>query len=256
MTKTPGESLESSSSERTPKTGPLHPPAYCRPGVALMIAAIAYAVAAVLLIAFPFVQSLAERAPSWAGYVIDVTVLLAPLLIAVLVAGRVAAEGIGRATGVRHWRWFDPLLGIFVALDVRAIVELVDPTAGDLFGPFEQEITPELVAGVVFLVVGLVLVSPIVEELFFRGLMMRALDDALHDAGRLLRPLVALLVSTGTFMLLHMLPFTGGVSLGLVIGTFGVGLGCGILTVATGRLGAAIIAHVTFNGVGVLLLML
>jgi membrane protease YdiL (CAAX protease family) len=53
-----------------------------------------------------------------------------------------------------------------------------------------------------------------------------------------------------------MLPFTGGVSLGLVIGTFGVGLGCGILTVATGRLGAAIIAHVTFNGVGVLLLML
>jgi membrane protease YdiL (CAAX protease family) len=95
-----------------------------------------------------------------------------------------------------------------------------------------------------------------VEELFFRGLMMRALDDALHDAGRLLRPLVALLVSTGTFMLLHMLPFTGGVSLGLVIGTFGVGLGCGILTVVTGRLGAAIIAHVTFNGVGVLLLML
>ena len=55
---------------------------------------------------------------------------------------------------------------------------------------------------------------------------------------------------------LHALPWEGGVPIGLLVGTLAVGVGCGILTLVTGRLGAAIIAHVTYNAIGVGLLLL
>ena len=107
---------------------------------------------------------------------VDLVVLSAPLVAAVIVAGRLAADGIARATGIRRWRWTDAALGVLVALVVRAIVELVSPTTGSLFGPLET--TPDTTATVV-LVIGLVLVTPLVEELFFRGLVLRATQDAL-----------------------------------------------------------------------------
>ena len=112
-----------------------------------------------------------------------------------------------------------------------------------------------MIAQTVVLVVGIVLVTPVVEELFFRGLMLRALDDALAAAGRAIAGTVAVVVSSAVFVLLHTLPSGENVSVGLIVATLGVGVGCGILTLVTGRLGGAIVAHVVFNAIGVALLI-
>lgn len=251
MTKAPGES---------PGSSPFgEKPAYRRPGLALTIAAIGYVATVVLLFSHPAVQSSLASSPPWLRRLVDLAVLSAPLVVAVIVAGRFAADGIGRATGIRQWRWFDPVLGLLVAAEARALVELVAPTTGTLLGPLDTELTADVIAGAIVLVVGVVLISPLIEELFFRGLLLRAFDDALRDAGRIVGPVVALLVSTAAFSLLHMLPLSvqlsSGVSTGLLVGTLGVGIGCGILTYLTRRLGAAICAHVAFNAMGVWLLV-
>jgi membrane protease YdiL (CAAX protease family) len=97
-----------------------------------------------------------------------------------------------------------------------------------------------------FSVVALVLIvvvgAPIVEELFFRGLLLRSLE-------RRFGPTTALLGSSLLFGAVHLqlvqLP-------ALVL----FGLVAGWLTLRSGRLGPAIWTHVGFNGVTVLTLLL
>ena len=72
----------------------------------------------------------------------DLVVLSAPLVVAVVLAGRLAADGIARAVGIRRWTWMDAALGLLVALVARAVTELVAPTTGALLGPFDVEVTP------------------------------------------------------------------------------------------------------------------
>ena len=92
-------------------------------------------------------------------------------------------------------------------------------------------------AGVALLVAVVVVGAPVVEELFFRGLLLRAL------AGRIGRP-GAVGVSAVLFGLVHFEPLQLPV---LVL--FGVVLG--LLAVRTGRLGPSICAHAAFNAVAV-----
>ena len=209
-----------------------------------------------LLVTYPSARPSLHAWPQWTQRLTDLVVLSAPMLAAVLVAGRIAADGIGRATGIRPWRWIDPVLGVLAALVLRAIVELIQPTSGSLLGPLDVESTPDSVSGAVVLILGLVLVSPIVEELYFRGLLLRAMDDALRGTGRIAASLIALVVSTAAFTVLHVVPSGANVPVVLLAGTIAVGLGCGILTLVTGRLGAAIVAHVAFNAIGVALLLM
>lgn len=91
--------------------------------------------------------------------------------------------------------------------------------------------------GVVLLVAVVVVGAPVAEELFFRGLLLRAL------AGRIGAPW-AVLVSAVAFGLAHFEPLQLPV---LVL--FGVILG--ILATRTGRLGPCICAHAAFNAVAV-----
>jgi len=240
MTKTPGASPGSSSLR-----------GYSRPWVALGIAALGYVGTLLILTGYPGVRA-RVGAPGWVLAVLDLIVICAPLLVAVLAAGVWASSvGIARATGIRQWRGRDLLLGLGVGLVVRAIVELFAPTTGTLGGPFAA---PDLVTSVV-VILGAVLISPYIEEWFFRGLVLRALLDAGRGWGRVSAGIIAILVSTIAFMALHFLPWGSPVALGVLLGTLGVGLGCGILTVITGRLGAALVAHVVFNGIGVVLLV-
>lgn len=254
MTLTPGANPGSTSSGAV--ESPSRHRAYRRPGTALLIAAAGYVAAAGLLLAHQAVPTAFSAWPGWLQSLADLVILSAPLLVAIFIAGRVAADGVARGTGIHQWRWLDPMLGVLTSLVVRAVVELVAPTAGSLSGPFTMDAAAPAIAGTVVLVVGATFVSPVVEELFFRGLVLRALDDGLRGAGRIVAATTAVLVSTAAFVGLHVVAVGDAVPLGLIVSTIGVGLGCGILTVVTGRLGAAIIAHVTFNGIGVLLLLL
>lgn len=163
-------------------------------------------------------------------------------------AGAVAGSGgVARATGTRSWRWLDVVLGVGTGLALRAVIELMHPTSGS----FERV---EVTAVVAFVVVAVV-VSPTVEELFFRGLVVRALADALAGAGAVIASTAAILCSTAAFVGLHVAAFGDDVPVSLIIGTSLVGVGCGVLTLLTGRLGAALAAHAVYNLGGVVLLL-
>jgi membrane protease YdiL (CAAX protease family) len=86
---------------------------------------------------------------------------------------------------------------------------------------------------VVVLVLMVVVGAPLVEEIFFRGLLMRSLQARWNDT-------VALVASAVFFGLVHLqsLQLPGLILFGLV---------AGICTQRTGRLGMAIIAHAAFN---------
>ncbi|GAA3203699.1 CPBP family intramembrane glutamic endopeptidase [Microbacterium terregens] len=233
--------------------------AYSRPGLALVFAALGFVGTLLLLTVYLSLRARWGALPEWLLSVLDLVLISLPMVVAVIGAGIAASRmGIARATGIRSWRWMDLAYGLGVGLVVRAIVELVAPTFGTLGGPFGQ---PALATTVV-LVIGAVLISPFVEEWFFRGLLLRALMDAMSGArvsrivgGPGVASVIAIVVSTCAFASLHFMPWGSNIALSLAIGTFGVGLGCGILTVITGRLGAALIAHASFNAIGVVLLL-
>ncbi|MCU1545260.1 MAG: hypothetical protein JWP30_360, partial [Homoserinimonas sp.] len=81
-----------------------------------------------------------------------------------------------------------------------------------------------------------VVIAPVVEELFFRGMLQRAVSAS---------KLVAVLASSAIFALIHL---ASGYSWVATLSTFIVGFAFGSLAARTGRLGGPIIAHATFNG--------
>ena len=111
----------------------------------------------------------------------------------------------------------------------------------DVSGPARELVDKATGSGILLLVLSVVVGAPIVEELFFRGLTLRALEARM-------RPRVALIVSALVFGAVHLqvLQFPALVAIGLV---------CGWLAQRDGRLGRAIWAHLGFNGVTVLMLL-
>jgi len=93
--------------------------------------------------------------------------------------------------------------------------------------------------------VSAVVLAPIVEELFFRGLCLRAIEKRFGTTA-------AVLGSTFLFTLPHFTnpSLAGTAVLFSVIGS--IGLILALVVVKTGRLGPAVIAHALFNAVGVI----
>jgi membrane protease YdiL (CAAX protease family) len=101
---------------------------------------------------------------------------------------------------------------------------------------------------VVSLVITAVIGAPIVEEMVFRGVVMRGLSSSM--------PVVAVVVVQGLlFGLAHVDPVRGAGNLGLVLVLSGVGIAFGIATVLVGRIGPSIVAHALFNGVVLLIVL-
>ncbi|MCU1405567.1 MAG: hypothetical protein JWQ43_1870 [Glaciihabitans sp.] len=178
-------------------------------------------------------------------------------------------RSLGRDFGFRL-RWIDLLIGLAVGvvakLSVVAYVEVArlvtgaGPTTGNL--ELSSDTLWVLLNGVIFAS----LVAPIVEELFMRGLLLRSIRNAILRGwlGRRPQPaerrvqLVAIVLSIGgssfIFMLLHLWQSSDPALL-IVLGlsTFTLGVLNGLIAIRTGRIGAAIVAHVVFNGSSVLL---
>lgn len=190
--------------------------------------------------------------PPWWQQLVDLLVVSAPLVFAFAVAVRVAAaRGFVRRV-LLDWRATDLLLGVSVGLLLRAVVEVVAPTTGTLRAGFGDV----SLAAVAVLAVGAALVTPVVEELFFRGLAVAALADVCAGLGRVAAGVIAVAVSSAAFVALHVLPGGAAITLGAVLVPLLVGVGCGILMLVTRRIAAAVIAHVVFNAIGVGLLLL
>lgn len=103
------------------------------------------------------------------------------------------------------------------------------------------------------------LVAPFVEELFFRGLMLRTIRNrTLRRGGTARRAIIlSITVSAAGFALAHMYQSPDAVFLVILgVSTLMVGAVNGAIAVRTGRLGGAIITHAVFNGIGIGLALL
>jgi len=127
---------------------------------------------------------------------------------------------------------------------VPALYWLLSPIIDrDKVGEAAESLTDRATStvGVLLLVVLVVVCAPIVEELFFRGLVMRSIEARWTDG-------LAIIVSAVLFGLVHFNLYT----LPALI-LFGVILG--YLAQRTGRLGMPILAHAGFNATTVALLV-
>jgi len=119
---------------------------------------------------------------------------------------------------------------------------LLDRSTDELSAP-AQELADKATdpLGVVLLVLIVVLGAPIVEELFFRGLLQRSIV-------RRFSPGIGVAVTALVFGVSHweVLQFPALVAFGAVLG---------VMAVRTGRLGPSIVAHLAFNAVTVAALL-
>jgi len=181
--------------------------------------------------------------PLWAGY------LGAPLWAAKRKGNGVVADF---GFGMEGW---DVLRGLGAGLGTQIVaipvlyilIFAISDALGwdydqDLSGA-ARELTDKATdpVGVVLLVLIVAIAAPIIEELFFRGLLLRAIEKR---SG----PTWALWVSSLIFGAVHLqlLQFPALTLIGLVLGW---------LTLRYGRLGPAIWAHIAFNSVATVTLL-
>ncbi|WP_342001696.1 CPBP family intramembrane metalloprotease [Microbacterium sp. LWH7-1.2] len=99
---------------------------------------------------------------------------------------------------------------------------------------------------VVFDVVAPVVVAPVVEEFFFRGVLLVALYTVLRRPfGKFAAGLAAALASTALFVLMHGISSAGDVS--GVVSLSLLGMVCALLVLLTGRLWGAVLVHAVYN---------
>lgn len=180
------------------------------------------------------------------------TVLQLPLwaTLALVAWAVVRRHGIGLRAGLGlTQRWYDVLVGLASGLVAQLVLvplvylplrPLID--AEDIEEPARRIMSlADGAAGITVVVVGVVLVAPFVEELYFRGLLLRALW------GRLGRTTTVVLSSV-LFGLAHvqLLQLPALVVFGLVAGA---------LVVSTKRLAPAMWAHAAFNSFTVVQLL-
>lgn len=181
----------------------------------------------------------AMQAPLWIGYTLTV-----------VRAGRAKGRGVPADFGLRM-RWYDAPVGLLVGFLMQMVVlpliywpllELLGKDPDDLAAP-AREIAERADGPLGWAVLALMLVgiAPFVEELFYRGLLVRSAQKAGWSTA------AVVVGSAAIFGAVHLQPlqFAGLFALGLV-------LACA--TVLTGRLGPAIWIHVAFNATTVAVL--
>lgn len=171
------------------------------------------------------------------------------LVGAVVVSSRLRGTGDLRADIGLDVRWRDTVIGLPVGLAMQvlmvpAIYLIINRFVGelDVSGPARELVGRASGASQLLLALGLILVAPVVEELFFRGLLLRGLRGRMR-AG----PAVAvsgLLFGATHFQLVQLPALTA------------VGIVFAALAVRFRRLGVAIWAHAAFNATAVSSLLL
>ncbi|MFU8945348.1 lysostaphin resistance A-like protein [Mycetocola zhadangensis] len=196
--------------------------------------------------ATPDLQTALVYLASWVPF-------LGVVLFASFARGR---HSLVRDFGLR-FKWIDLFFGLVVGGMMRAAATLVEiviygrvASGGPAFGPVVHDVW-----WILLTILAPILVAPLIEELFFRGLMQRALIRASlasnPPAVKIARipVVVAIIVTALVFAAVQMLATDGGLEMIVVgISTLIIGVGAGVLAATTGRLGAAVIAHVTYNG--------
>lgn len=210
----------------------------------LVIATIGFAATVVIALGFPGGVRIAGPFSPLGGYLLVWLPLGVALLIVLLVPSL-------RPTVPKAVRWsirpIDLLWGAAAGLLLRIIVSTLEVLSyGGLPATAGNAVPLATADDVVYVVVALlsvILIAPVIEETFFRGLVLPSIIGMLRG-GRW----IAVAISALLFAVLHLLAVTTVAQAIVVgVGTLLVGLGAGSLAVLTGRLGPAIVAHVVFN---------
>lgn len=184
--------------------------------------------------------------------VLSYAVVWIPLITAcTLACFMFGTRSLRRDVGLR-FSWLDVFFGIGIGLLARSVASIVEIAfygrmngLGVTFGEIVYDgwwIFGALLAPI--------LIAPFIEEVFFRGLVLRTTlrvsSLAIAKPGALV---ASVLVSAVSFTALHLAEVTN-VTAALVLGlsTLIFGLGSATLAAATGRIGGSIVAHMTFNG--------
>lgn len=137
-------------------------------------------------------------------------------------------------------------LGVLVGVGLLGanLIEVVFRAAGLATSSNAEAIFPPVTAPwhAIVAVVAAAIVTPVVEELFFRGLLLQSLLK------RGWGPAPAVMASALAFGVLH--GSGSGAVLAIAVTTL-YGTGLGALAIRTGRLGPGIIAHATTNAIAV-----
>jgi membrane protease YdiL (CAAX protease family) len=173
---------------------------------------------------------------SWAG-------TIGFLVLITRIKGR---GGLAADFGFR-FTWWDPLIGLGAAFVTLVLSGLVQAWVSLLTGNEPATNADAIFDGVTGNTALLVLMSlmttfgaPLVEELLFRGLALRAVEKRFGGVA-------AVLASSVLFGMLHY-QFDGAPQLGLMAGIGVYGLMFALVTRWSGRLGPAVFTHVWVNG--------
>jgi len=195
---------------------------------------------------WPVLQQLSL--PIWALGLASYLVVWVPLLGAALFATMVRGRRSLRDDFGLRFRWIDLLVGLGVGLGLRFIAGLLELVTGGtlLLAPTAFDWTWFLLV-----VIAPVLVAPWVEELFFRGLALRALARSMRGIpSRSAGAALAVAVSAALFAAVHLLEQPVDAWPRVAAINLIVGAALGLVALRTGRLGGPIIAHIVFNATG------
>jgi len=187
-------------------------------------------------------------APSWGGLAATGVLWLGMLVPIVWAFAR------SRPAGLLRFRFLDLLWGTGLGLILRMVQGWLAVAAGGSGAlPSYPSIGGSLPSGFVFAdVIAPVVIAPVIEELFFRAVVLVSVYTLLRrPVGVVMAGAVSVVASTGLFVLLHSL--SGGLGVDEVISLSLLGLVCGLLVMLTGRIWPAILVHVVYNGTFVVL---
>jgi membrane protease YdiL (CAAX protease family) len=146
-------------------------------------------------------------------------------------------------------RLTDPPLGLVVGIATQIAATLLylpilwwsSISTDDISKPARELTAKAHGGGVVLLILVVVVAAPIVEEIFFRGLVLRSLERRMSTRW-------SIVVSSAIFGAAHFEPLQ-------FLALFLFGLVAAVLATRTGRLGPGIWAHVAFNAFAVISLL-
>jgi uncharacterized protein len=196
------------------------------------------------------------------GFITGIVTYAALVAVVVVASQRRGLKSLAADFGVR-FRWIDLPLGLAAGLAAKVFTLVLTAVAVLLTDHTPEQGNFTLSDQSLWVVLNGILiaslVAPFVEELFFRGLVLRAARNrVLRRGGSPVRAVVvAIAVSSVGFALLHLLQSTD-VTLLIILGgsTLALGVINSVLAIATGRIGAAVISHVFYNGSSIVLALL
>ena len=211
----------------------------------LIAAVVAFSGQIAILSAAGYLNTKPADRPLWMDAILLVP-LWASLLAATVIISRVWGTGRLRDDYGLRFRTFD-VLGVPIGIAAQAVlvpaIYWVLQVSSEDVSSQARTLTDRAGsdAEVILLVLMVVVGAPIIEELFFRGLLMRSIQARWNDG-------LALVVSSLFFALVHFQPLQ-------IPGLFMFGLIAGTCAQRTGRLGMSIFAHAAFNGTAVVALL-